>query len=191
MDSITRDAILKARSEAFEALCPPLYRDTDGARLPQKQLGDVLSWTYGPKGLFLVGPARTGKTRCAWLLLKRMMEQGRSVRAFDGVGWQLAVSRAFGSPDDTEGWFRMLVEPDILFIDDLFKGKLTEAQELAVHGVLERRSSQLQPVIATSNTMSAKDLVARMTEAGIKDRAEAIVGRIREFCKTVRFGGKA
>jgi len=57
--------------------------------------------------------------------------------------------------------------------------------------VLERRSSQLQPVIATSNTMSAKDLVARMTEAGIKDRAEAIVGRIREFCKTVRFGGKA
>lgn len=172
----------------FDHLCPPRYRDSDPARLPTAQLTDVLAWKPNKDGigLFLVGASRTGKTRCMWMLLKRLISEGITVRAFDGIGWTLAVSRAFGEPSTTEDWLDGLIRPDILFLDDLFKGKITEAQEQAVQGVLERRSAYMKPTFCTSNT-DATMLASRMTENGASDRAGSILGRIVEFCKVIKF----
>src|SRR5689334_16698233 len=58
---------------SWKQLCPPGYQDTSIERLPNaSKFRDVLGWTYGPKGLILLGPTRSGKTRSAWKLLERL-----------------------------------------------------------------------------------------------------------------------
>ena len=181
-----RQYIRDMRESNFRQLCPPLYQQTDPARLPQKHLAAVTAWKYGPKGLLLVGPTGTGKTRCAWQLLRRLILSGRRVRAFDGLGWAVAVSEAFGKPDETESWLDHVCTADVLFIDDLFKGKMTEAQELAAIGVFERRTNHLLPVIVTMNS-TGRMILDRMTEQGRADRGEPLIRRMGEFCEVIRF----
>lgn len=178
--------IREMRESTFRQLCPPLYQQTDPARLPEKHLSAVTAWKYGPKGLLLVGPTGTGKTRCAWQLLRRLILAGRRVLAFDGLGWAVAVSEAFGKPDETESWLDQVCTADVLFIDDLFKGKMTEAQELAAIGVFERRTNHLLPVIVTMNS-TGRMILDRMTEQGRADRGEPLIRRMGEFCEVLRF----
>lgn len=181
-----RQYIREMRESTFRRLCPPIYQQTDTARLPQDKLTTVTAWKYGPKGLLLVGPTGTGKTRCAWQLLRRLILSGHRVRAFDGLGWAVAVSEAFGKPDETEQWLDDVCKADVLFIDDLFKGKMTEAQELAAGGVFERRTSHLLPVIVTMNS-TGRMILDRMTDQGRADRGEPLIRRMGEFCEVVKF----
>lgn len=177
-----------AKRTIFADVCPPRYQDSDPNMLPSDKLASVMAWhpNNDGKGLFMVGKARTGKTRCAWLLIKRLVSEGMTIRAFDGIGWNLAVARAFGDPSTTEEWLDKLIHPDILFLDDLFKGRLTEAQELAIHGVFERRSAYLKPIFCTTNT-NADILASRMSDNGASDRAGSIMGRIVEFSQVIQF----
>ena len=178
------------RLARWERTCPPLYRETDPARLPADKLAEVLAWSYGPMGLILSGPTRSGKTRCAWELIHRLIvDDGLSVKAFDGIGWGASVSAAYGDPSRTEWWLDEVCTVPVLFLDDLFKAKITEAQELAVYGVFERRCANLLPVICTTNTTSQL-LGDRMTEAGRADRLDPLLGRMREFCTPIRFSAK-
>lgn len=169
-------------------LCPPLYADTSLDKLPSKARSIshiVLDWQYGAKGLFLSGESRSGKTRLTWLLLKRLiLKEHIPCMAFDGIGWGLAVSRAFGDPATTEAWLNKICSCPLLFLDDLFKFKITEAQEVALIGLLERRPAWRLPTIITTNT-TGKSLLKRMSDSGIADRAEPILERIREFLEII------
>ena len=176
------------REKLFESLCPPLYRKTDVARLPSPaKFAKVLGWNYGRNGLLLVGPTGTGKTRCAWSLIRRLfVEERRQVNYFDGIGWGISVSQAYGQPETTERWLDRICRADVLFLDDLFKAKMTEAQEQALYAVFERRAAWLRPVIATMNSTGEMSL-ARMTDNGRADRGEPLLRRMREFCEVVNF----
>jgi DNA replication protein DnaC len=174
------------RADMFRQSCPPLYQHTDPAQLPQDKLAAVNAWKYGPKGLLLVGPTGTGKTRCAWELLRRLIHEGRSVRVFDGLGWGVAVSAAFGELATTADWLDRVCKADVLFIDDLFKVKMTEAQEQAAYGVFERRTNHLLPIICTMNS-TGRMILERMTDQGRADRGEPLIRRMAEFCEVVTF----
>lgn len=178
--------LLQSRKRMFSELCPPNYASTDPSRLNKGKLDQVMAWLPGPQGLFLVGQSGTGKTRSMWLLLESLVLKGMSLKWFDGFGWQVAVSNAFGNPDSTERWMDSLVKHDLIFLDDIFKGKLTEAQELAIYGLLERRQAYRKPVFITTNTNS-ESLFGRMTEAGQSDRIKPIMRRITETCDVVQF----
>lgn len=181
-----RSREIALREERYRKLCPPLYQHTDPARLPQDKHRQLSQWKYGPKGLALVGPTGTSKTRCAWQLLRRVILEGRTVRPFDGIGWGMAVSAAFGTPSETEQWLDRVCKVDVLFIDDLFKAKMTEAQELAAYGVFERRASMMLPIIVTMNS-TGQMILDRMTDQGRADRGEPLIRRIREFCDVISF----
>ncbi len=171
------------RERRWQYLCPPLYRETDPARLPQGPLADVLAWRYGPQGLLLIGPTGTGKTRAAYLLLRRLLDEDetRRIIAYDGLAFGHEAARRFREGTG-ETWVTGVATADVIFFDDFGKMTLTERVEAELFGVIEYRTAHHLPILATSN-MTGADLAAKAS----KDRGEPLVRRLREFCRVVVF----
>jgi DNA replication protein DnaC len=162
--------------------CPAIYRATDIDQLPDpKTTLRVTAWEYGPKGLLLHGESRTGKTRSAWLLLRRLFDEKRSIMAWDGIGWFFEVGRAFRDIEHADKWLSIIAKVDVLFLDDIFRGRMTDAQDMALWGVIERRMSSGKPCIVTTNA-TGETLEARCGPSVIP-----IIARLRECCEAVTF----
>ena len=172
------------RQEAFNALCPPLYRQSDPERIPAAFLRECEAWQYNPVGIGLVGPAGCGKTRAAWLLLKRLHLSGLRVYAVTSTAFAKACAdqwhdnaQAKALAEDTLTRCR---RTKVLLLDDLGKQKMTERSELELFDLLEHRSSHELPIIWTAN--AAKGDLRKMLSS---DRGEPILRRISEFTKII------
>lgn len=171
---------VKAREELFQQVCPPLYQDTDPSRVHSKFRDAVMRWRYGPRGLGLVGVAGTGKTRAAYMLLKRMVAEGRRVEAINATEFSRFCVDQFA--DDrrlrrvAERRLRFVYQADVWLLDDLGKQRMTERAEVELYSALEYRSSWTLPIVWTANARS--DLLFRMFS---EDRAEPIMRRLTEF----------
>ena len=166
---------------AWQALCPPLYQRTDPKRIPdQAATRRVLAWPYGERGLLLVGPTRTGKTRAAWLLLHALHHRGMAIRAFDCAAFgHQAIDAAKGGT--LTAWAADLARVGLVFFDDLGKFPLTDRVEAELFALIERRTANLLPTVATTN-LTGSGLQAIGTE-----RAVPMVARLREFCDVIEF----
>ena len=164
-------------------LCPPAFQDTTLARLPvQAKTEEVLKWEYQSRGLILVGKTRRGKTRTAWLLLRKLVAEGRSVRVMDSMsGIEYAGIFSEGGKMALE-WVRSRNNVAVLFLDDVFKVKLTDSFEAALFAIIDHRMSHKLPIIATVND-TGKTLATRMTD----DRGLALISRLREMCVAIQF----
>jgi len=173
----------EAKTAAWKQLCPGEYQNTDKYRLPYpSKLDLVLRWQFGPRGLLLHGPTGKGKSRCAWLLLKREHEAGRKIVALDSMlGFQYAAKFS-ESPAAVEAWISKLATVDLLFLDDVFKVKLTDSVEAALFAVVSQRTERQKPIIAAMND-TGRTLIERMSP----DRGEPFVRRLREYCETIAF----
>jgi len=182
----------KARQEArlarFMAVCDPEYQESDPAKIPnQNALRKVLAWKPGPRGLFLTGPTRHGKTRSVWMLLRRiMLTTDLRVRAYNGVKWSVAVSNAFRETDQTEGFLERIVSTDILLLDDLAKMGFTETQVRAIYGVIEERMANRKPTLITCNS-TGKDLLNRLPPTWRGEDGESLLARVRESSENIQF----
>lgn len=171
------------RMSLWHSMCPPLYQQTDVKRLPKIQYDRVMDWTHTGRGLILSGATGTGKTRCAWQLLWRLIViEGLGVRAFDSIGFGHECARAFGEYRG-ETWVDAVAASDVLFLDDVDKMVLTERVESELFGLIERRVAHIRPIIATTNA-SGRALREKMTEL----RGAALVRRLRESCEVIVFG---
>jgi DNA replication protein DnaC len=175
-----------SRLMAFTSMCPPLYQDTDPARIYAPYVQAVDSWQFGPQGLILVGPAGKGKSRAAWMLIKREMLAGR--RCYGVTATQLAKfaadqwhSRA-EERNIAEYVMKECKSCSILLLDDLGKQKFTERAELELFDILEYRTSHKKPTIATSNS-DGKSFRQMLSE----DRGEPILRRLHQFSTTIHY----
>lgn len=173
------------RLEEWRRLCPPLFQDTDRSHPgmpPTAILDRILGWPFGPKGLVIYGPTRTGKTRSTWLLIKRLMvEDAKRVRVLTSGELARQCALAYGTgAEEASAWFNDLARADVLFIDDFGKMKMTERVEAELFELLDYRTSHRKPVILTTNYVGT-DLLNMMSA----DRAEPTLARIREFCTPV------
>lgn len=172
------------RQEAFNAICPPLYRESDPRRIPAAFLRECEAWQYNPVGIGLVGPAGCGKTRAAWMLLKRLHFSG--LRVFGITSTSFAKACADQWHDDhqskalAEDMLTRCRRTKVLLLDDLGKQKMTERSELELFDLLEHRSSHELPVIWTAN--AAKGDLRKMLSS---DRGEPILRRLSEFTKII------
>jgi len=104
-----------------------------------------------------------------------------AIRAFDGIGWYFEVAATWQETEKAKDWIASLAAVDVLFLDDAFRGRLSDAQELAMLGVVERRTSNGMPIIMTLN-QTGKSLLDAHGE-----RIEPIIRRLKEFCDDVSF----
>lgn len=166
------------RAESWKAMCPPLYQETEVARLP-KQTQKVIAWEYNPKGLMIAGDTGKGKTRAAFLLMKKIHMQGLSVEIFHGNSFAHQCAINFGEMNG-EKWIAEIARRKVVFFDDLGKFKLTERVEAELFGLIEIRMAHKRPIIATTN-MTGDALKDKMTG----DRGEPLVRRLRECCEII------
>lgn len=175
---------LKRRQEAFDALCPPLYRESDPKRIPAPFLRECEAYEVSSHGLGFVGTAGSCKTRSAWMLLKRLHFSG--TRVYGITATQFAKACADQWHDNPEAKARAEETLDrcrrtkVLLLDDLGKQKMTERAELELFDLLEHRTSHELPVIWTAN--AGKQALRQMLSP---DRGEPILRRLAEFTKVV------
>src|SRR5262249_9172509 len=142
----------QARAERWRVICPPGFLDSDPGRLPQpEKLKDALEWRYGPQGLLLHGPTGSGKSRVAWLVLKREWEAGRTVASLDSLSGLTYASKYSESAQEVGRWIDRLCGIDLLLLDDVFKAKLTDSFEGSLFAVINRRTERKLPLLVTLN----------------------------------------
>lgn len=189
-DADNQKRLMESRRETARKVwlqtCPPLYRESDVTQVPNKSATELaLTWKYGPKGLLLHGNTGTGKTRTAWLVMKRLIiNEFREVQTFDSVSFGHEVSRRFSSydADDPNRWIEWMTSIDLVFFDDLGKCRLTERVESELFGIIESRIANKKPLLITTNTVG-DSLASQLSQ----DRGEPLVRRLREFCMCVAF----
>jgi hypothetical protein len=99
----------------WHALCPQAYRDTrtDHPSFPAESWKNVCGWDGG-KSLMLTGETRAGKTRTAFLLLRRALSRGMSC----GVLWPEDIKELGAARDGGAARLRAIAMVDVLLLDD-------------------------------------------------------------------------
>lgn len=180
---LMRQKIERTRA-AWRKTCPPLYDQTDASRIPAAILNEVMPIDMGAgRGLFIYGKPGTFKTRATWVKLAfEFARKHRSVCYLASHDFALSASASMGMHDDGGSWIeRMIRGPDILFLDDAFKNRITEAQEFALFAIIEGRMNTCKATCITSNA-SLDEIPEVFTGNGAKLRADALTRRIGESC---------
>ncbi len=162
------DRELEKRKQ-WERICPPEFRkalDSTRHGCDVARLEALLEqWEYGEMGLFITGPTRLCKTRFMFQLLAREFGAGRTVSAWLHSDLRNTLTALAASEQKVlEELLRSLVGVDILFIDDLGKGRATPAAEEAFFTIIDRRGSACKPTMFTSN-VSRTEALASISEA--------------------------
>ena len=168
----------------WNKICPPIYCETDISRLHPKLIDSVLSWELKQRGIGVIGAAGAGKTRAAYLMLKKTFEAGESVDSVTSTGFAKFVSDQFSDEPEEKDAARKKIASlrkcALIFIDDLGKCKFTERVELEFYDLLEHRTSHNLPIIWTANA-NAKEILSMLS----KDRGEPILRRLSEFSDVI------
>ncbi len=132
-------------------------------------------------GLFLYGAPGTGKTHLAIGALKDLIELGHSGMFYNMVTlMEHFRKQALGSlSHEDEERLDQLTEVDVLVIDDLGAGRLTDFIQERMYALIDRRYANNQCVIVTSN-LGLRKLEEQVTYP--------VLSRVRGMCFTVNTG---
>ena len=139
----------------------------------------ILDWKFGHHGLLVRGETGHCKTRAMWRLLRRLFDERRKIVALTSAGFDRECRDAGGNFTLSE-WFKRLAEVDLLFLDDVGKGKWTEATEAQIFDLIDERTRNGRPILATTND-TGETLAARLSD----DRGAPLVRRLRDYCETL------
>lgn len=172
--------VLDRNTERWEKASLPYFRNPgDHAdKCKASFIKSVEDWAPAKdaRGLFFFGGVGVGKTTAAWIALKKSVFSGLYVEAIESSEFSQKVAALY-SRDCAEAydWIQKLIKTDVLLIDDLGKGKLTERVEESLFSVINGRMMHLRPTIITSNHDKDSFLKQWSPERGL-----AILRRIKE-----------
>jgi len=167
----------------WEAICPPLYRDTDTKRLIPALRILAEGWYSGQdgKGLGLAGNTGIAKTRTAFLILKRFHFSGQRVAAMSAIKFSKLCADQFADDyrikNDAREKLAALLTASLILIDDVGKEKMTERVTTEMFNLVEERTANFRPIIWTTN-LDAGQLKHAFND---QTKSDPIVRRLREF----------
>ncbi len=156
--------------------CPKAYRESDWKQLPCRHLiNEVQAWEWQKRGVVFAGSPGVGKTRLAYIMLKRLHAEGKRVRAMTATDFALGVQEQGGKHKLPE-WLKDLCSVSVLLLDDLGKEKLSESVVAQLFHVLDKRMAEELPVLITTN-YKGQHFIERFGEYG-----EPLYRRLKEAC---------
>ncbi|MBM4253551.1 MAG: AAA family ATPase [Deltaproteobacteria bacterium] len=112
--------------------------------------GDVLSGGAG-KGFIIEGPVGVGKTYLLAALAKDFAEKGWSVRFTDFFQLLGELKAGFSQGKADAAQLAPLIDVDVLFIDELGKGRNNDFELTILDQLVCGRYNQNKPIIASTN----------------------------------------
>ena len=204
------DEIRQSRTYMYERV-PEIYRQTDPQKLPNRAAYDrLMAMDMHARGVVAFGPTGSGKTRAVYDKLMAdhyvpaRSEDGPCFYAVNAVDLSERVRiQSFKEPDRLAAYLRALRSEsedeelddstlpyaELLFIDDLHVAKFTPRYAEELYRIVEHRTRAGRPLLITCQMVGDK-LVEKLAgdNPAMRETAEAIVRRIREFCEPVNFG---
>jgi DNA replication protein DnaC len=150
------------------------------------QMDNIMQWE-GPQGLVIHGESGTCKTRCLFLLLKRVfMVDRQPVKWFLPGELEFAMTSAYTENLYPE-FVKFLSSCKNLAFDDLGKDPISERMGSLLFNIINNRCNEGLPFFITTNFVGDK-LINRFKDP---DTGAPLVRRLREYCKAVHLKNKA
>ena len=118
---------------------------------------DVLAkWCEGFKpdhssSIIISGPVGVGKTYLLACLAREVAEKSYTVRFVDFFQLLAQIKAAYSRKESDEDILKPLIDVDVLFIDELGKGRNTEFELTIIDQLVMGRYNQEKPIVATTN----------------------------------------
>jgi DNA replication protein DnaC len=135
---------------------------------------------HSVKSLLLIGPTGTGKTHCAWSVLRAVAETGTQLRWQMHTAADLYARLRPRDGEDSHDSFRRVADTHLLVLDDLGASKWTEWVEEITYRLINHRYEECLPSVFTSNLPPAK----------LRDAlGERVASRLTEMCDRIVLKG--
>lgn len=138
----------------------------------------------GRNGIFIAGPAGTGKTHIAAAIANQLIHKGRPVICMTMIDLLARIRKTFNRDGTDESAVLSLYKTvPLLIIDDIGKEPPTEWAISTIYNIINGRYEAYLPTIVTTN-YDDKALIERMTPktSGDSVTAEATIDRLMEMC---------
>ena len=193
-----KQLLLMELKRMWEGVCPPCFRETDPTHpsMNRDKLKMVMDWKYGPKGLLLWGDTGLGKTRCAYLRIKKFIfdEYIGSIRRSPTGEINCPVVSISGTEfahqcierirdGSLYRWHINLCKKPLVLLDDFGKSPFSERVESELFALLDNRIMAMLPTFITTNFNS--DALRNRISV---EFAAPIIRRLKDYFTQVGFG---
>jgi DNA replication protein DnaC len=144
---------------------PKLYHSARFEHFSQPLRDAVMAWLDKPTdGLFLTGPAGTGKTYLAAAIVRMRIEAGKKATFRRAASLFQTLRDSYSKEGMTEEVvLAEYMNSPMLVLDDLGAGSLSDHERRCTLEIIDRRMNDMRPTIVTSN-WDVEQIADRMDE---------------------------
>ncbi len=108
------------------------------------------------KSVMILGKVGSGKTHLAMAIANNLLAKGVMVKYLDYRGFMTQVKQSLIDKDEYQKLIESTKSADVLYIDDLYKGKITDTDINIMFEIINTRYLADLPVIITSELGPSK-----------------------------------
>lgn len=105
---------------------------------------------YEKSSIMLLGQVGSGKTHLAMAIANNLLAKGITVRYLDYRSFMTQIKQSITDKDEYQELIESVKRAEVLYIDDLYKGKVTESDINIMFEIINSRYLADMPVIVTS-----------------------------------------